>query len=52
MDVEIFAPAKDIDPDYTETLKKAYQNGVEIIPLQAKVTPINIEIVGELPFEI
>jgi len=52
MDVEIFAPAKDIDPDYTETLKKAYKNGVEIIPLQAKVTPINIEIVGELPFEI
>ncbi|MGC9375301.1 MAG: DNA/RNA nuclease SfsA [Bacteroidales bacterium] len=52
MDVEIFAPAKDIDPEYTKTLKKAYKKGVEIIPVQAKVTPINIEIVGELPFEI
>lgn len=51
-DVEIFAPAKDIDPDYAKTLKKAYENGVEIIPLQAKVSPQNIEIVGELPFEI
>ncbi|HKL08861.1 MAG TPA: DNA/RNA nuclease SfsA [Bacteroidales bacterium] len=52
MDVEVFAPAKDIDPDYAKTLKKAYHNGVEIIPLQAQVTPRNIEIVGELPFEI
>jgi len=52
MDVEIFAPAKDIDPDYAKTLKKAYKKGVEIIPLQAKVTARNIEIVGELPFEI
>jgi sugar fermentation stimulation protein A len=52
MDVKIFAPAKDIDPGYAKTLKKAYENGVEIIPLQAKVTPRNIEIIGELPFEI
>ncbi|MFO7844554.1 MAG: DNA/RNA nuclease SfsA [Bacteroidales bacterium] len=52
MDVEVFAPAKHIDPDYAKTLKKAYHNGVEIIPLQAQVTPRNIEIVGELPFEI
>ncbi len=52
MDVEIFAPAKDIDPDYAKTLKKAYENGVEIIPLQAKVSPQSIEIVGELPFEV
>ncbi|MFO7830142.1 MAG: DNA/RNA nuclease SfsA, partial [Bacteroidales bacterium] len=48
MDVEIFAPATDIDPEYAKTLKKAYENGVEIIPLQAKVTPSNIEIIGEL----
>lgn len=52
MDVEIFAPAKDIDPEYTKTLKKVYKKGVEIIPVQAKVTPRNIEIVQELPFEI
>ena len=52
MDVEIFAPDKAIDPDYAKTLKKAYENGVEIIPLQAKVSPTSIEIVGELPFEV
>ncbi|MFP4024487.1 MAG: DNA/RNA nuclease SfsA [Thiohalospira sp.] len=52
MDVEIFAPANDIDPDYAKTLKKAYENGVEIIPLQALVTPTSIDIVGELPFEV
>ncbi|MEE4197990.1 MAG: DNA/RNA nuclease SfsA [Bacteroidales bacterium] len=52
MDVEIFAPAKNIDPGYARTLKKAYESGVEIIPLQVKVTPQNIEIEKELPFEI
>jgi sugar fermentation stimulation protein A len=50
MDVEIFAPAVEIDPEYTKTLKKAFSAGVEIIPLQAKVTPDYIEIVREIPF--
>jgi sugar fermentation stimulation protein A len=52
MDVEKFGPAKEIDPDYAATLKKAYKAGVEVIPVQAKVTPEEIEIVRELPFEI
>ncbi len=52
MDVDIFAPAKEIDPEYTKTLKKAYAKGVEIIPMQAKVTPEKIELIKELPFEI
>lgn len=52
MDVEKFGPAKEIDPDYAATLKKAYAAGVEIIPVQAKVTPGEIKIVKELPFEI
>lgn len=51
-DVEIFAPAKDIDPEYAESLKKVYQKGVEIIPIQAKVTPQKIELIKELPFEL
>lgn len=51
-DVEIFAPAKKIDSDYALALQSAYKNGVEIIPVQAKVTPTKIEIVKKLPFEL
>jgi sugar fermentation stimulation protein A len=52
MDVDTFAPAKKIDPEYAKTLKKAYEKGVEIIPVQAKVTPEKIEFIKELPFEL
>ena len=52
IDVEIFSTAKQIDPEYSKALKIAYNKGVEIIPLQVKVTPENIEIVKELPFEL
>jgi len=51
-DVDIFAPAKDIDPEYAKALKKAHENGVEIIPMQAKVSPEKIELIKELPFEL
>ena len=51
-DVEIFAPAKEIDPNYASTLKIAYEKGVEIIPIQVKVSPEKIEILKELPFEL
>ena len=51
-DVEIFAPAKDIDPQYAALLKQAVAAGVEVIPMQAKVTPEKIELVKKLPFEI
>lgn len=52
MDVSVFAPAKEIDPDYSQTLKKAYEKGVEIIPVQARVTPEKIDLIKELPFEL
>jgi sugar fermentation stimulation protein A len=52
MDVAIFTPAKDIDPEYARALTKAYKAGVEIIPIQAKVSPEKIELVKELPFEL
>lgn len=42
IDVSIFAPAKNIDPDYAEKLRKAHKAGVEIIPLQVKVSPDGI----------
>ncbi|TKG91975.1 DNA/RNA nuclease SfsA [Puteibacter caeruleilacunae] len=52
VDVDIFAAAKEIDPNYAETLKKAYDQGVEIIPLQVNVQPTSITIAKILPFEI
>ncbi|VAW16998.1 Sugar fermentation stimulation protein SfsA [hydrothermal vent metagenome] len=51
-DVAVFAPAKEIDPDYSKALKEAYNCGVEIIPVQAKVTPGAIELTKGLPFEL
>lgn len=51
-DVEIFAPAKEIDPDYTKALKLAFNSGVEVIVMQAKVTPEKIELVRKIPAEI
>jgi len=52
IDVNKFAPAKDIDPDYAEKLIKAHKAGVEIIPLQVKVTPECIEMYKVLDFEL
>ncbi len=51
-DVEIFAPAAQIDPDYASFLKEAVSAGVEVIVIQAKVTPEKIELVKKLPVEI
>lgn len=52
MDIEKFGPAKAIDPTYAETLKIAFEQGVEIIPLLVKVTPQEINILKEIPFEL
>jgi sugar fermentation stimulation protein A len=51
-DIEIFAPADQIDPDYSQTLRKAYENGVEIIPMIAQVSPEKINLIREMPFEL
>jgi sugar fermentation stimulation protein A len=52
MDVERFAPAWSVDPEYARTLRDASQKGVEVIPLQARVSTEKIEIAGEMPFSI
>lgn len=52
MDVKVFGPAIDIDPQYASSLKKAIANGVEVIAVQAKVTPEGISIQKELPVQI
>jgi sugar fermentation stimulation protein A len=51
-DVEVFAPAREIDPDYAKALKIAVNSGVEVIVMQAKVTPEKIELLKKIPFEI
>ncbi len=52
MDVRIFSPARDIDPEYGKALDKAIRNGVEIIVVQARVTPESIEYHRTLPVVI
>lgn len=49
-DVHRFGPAREIDPAYADALEKAVTAGVEVIPVQAEVSPEKIEIVRELPF--
>jgi len=51
-DVDAFSTAKEIDPEYAKTLKKAFENGVEIFVLQVKVTPTSISINKRIPFEL
>lgn len=51
-DVDIFAPAVAIDPDYAAKLILAVNAGVEVIAIQAKVTPHSIELSKRLPIEL
>lgn len=52
MDVRIFSLARDIDPAYGKALDKAIRNGVEVIVVQARVSPESIEYHSTLPVEI
>ncbi len=52
MDVRIFSPARDIDPAYGLALDKAIRNGVEVIVVQARVTPESIEFHRTLAVEM
>ncbi len=52
MDVDIFGTAKDIDPEYAKSLKRAIDNGVEVIAIQAMVSPDGIKIIKEIKVEI
>lgn len=51
MDVAKAGPAVDIDPAYADVLKKAIDSGVEVIAMQAEVTPDGIDLVKEVPFQ-
>ncbi len=49
-DVALFAPARDIDPEYAAALDEAVRRGVEIFVAQAKVSPQEITFHRMLPF--
>ena len=49
MDVDYFAPAANIDPGYAESLGKAMVAGVEVLVVQAKITPEEITFARMLP---
>jgi sugar fermentation stimulation protein A len=51
-DVVVFAPATEIDPVYALLLREAVREGVEVIVMQAKVSPLGIEIINQMPVEI
>jgi sugar fermentation stimulation protein A len=51
-DVVVFAPATEIDPVYALLLREAVKEGVEVIAMQAKVSPLGIEIKNQMPVEI
>jgi sugar fermentation stimulation protein A len=50
MDAECIGIAEYIDADYAEALRRALENGVEVIPWRAHVTPKSIDLDTEVPF--
>lgn len=52
VDVQVFGPAWEIDPEYSETLIKAYVAGVEVIPFQVRVSPQGIDPIGIMPYRL
>ncbi len=52
MDVRIFSIARDIDSAYGKALDKAIRNGVEVIVVQARVSPEGIDFHRTLPTAI
>ncbi len=49
-DGTIFKPAAHIDPEYAQTLKEAYKDGVEILPYLAEVNSHEIKLVKKIAF--
>ena len=52
MDVRIFSPAREIDPAYGKALDEAVRQGIEVIVVQARVSPEGIEFHRVLPVEL
>ena len=52
MDATRFEPASHIDPVYSEELKKAYENGVEILAYDVNIDTKGIAINRSMPFKL
>jgi len=52
MDVSKFSTANSIDPEYAKALQTAVENGVEVIVMQATVSPQSIILTKELPVKL
>jgi sugar fermentation stimulation protein A len=50
-DTRAFRPADEIDKRYGQLFRKAMKAGVEMIPIQVKFTPAEIQFVGVLPVD-
>ncbi|MCA8916915.1 MAG: DNA/RNA nuclease SfsA [Planctomycetes bacterium] len=51
-DTEAFRPAEEIDKRYAQLFREAVKAGVQVIPLQVKFTPKQLELVRVLPVDI
>ena len=51
-DARILKPAAQLDPDYARELAQAAANGVQILVIQEKVTPPEINLASTLPFDL
>ncbi len=50
-DVEYFGTAKHIDPNYHNALQRAIKQGVEVIAMQAEVSPKGVYLKKQLPLK-
>ncbi len=51
-DGTLFKPADHIDPHYSQTLRQAFREGVEILPYLAEVTPEEIKVTKKVAFSL
>ena len=51
-DGNLFRPARHIDPEYAESLERAYKHGVEILVYRAEVTPHEIAISDNVAWDL
>lgn len=49
-DVDSFSPASEIDPKYSELLKKAHEQGVEVLVYQCKLSDLGVEVSHAVDF--
>ena len=51
-DCERFRPADEIDPTYGKLLRRALNNGVEVLAYQMKFTPKQVQVIRKLPVDL